>query len=74
MASLLSALNKSEHGSRDTQKRMVADIGAQVQAKRDELTRLLECISGENTDCLACIRAQWCERRKRKVTVSVIVG
>jgi len=74
MAGLLSVVNKSAYGTRAQQAALVKTVELDAQAKREELDRLLACINGENTDCLKCIRAQYCERRKRKVNVRVVIG
>lgn len=73
MAGPLSVFNKSAYGTRAEQQAKVAEISNKLEDKRAELAALLACVNGEQTDCLKCIRAQWCERRKRKVDTNGIV-
>lgn len=73
MAGPLSVLNKSAYGTRAEQKAAVADVTTKLADKRAELAALLACVNGEQTDCMKCIRAQWCERRQRKVDTNGIV-
>lgn len=45
----------------------VALVSDAIGQKMADMQALMDCINGNAPECIACIRASYCERRKRKL-------